>query len=227
MHVFCDFDGTISVEDATDYILSRFAEPAWERIEEEWKRGLIGSAECMQRQIALIHATRQELDGALDGVAIDPGFAAFHDFCWKRGIPLTVISDGVDYFIGHILSRHRLDHVPVIANRLAISGINGHTSYSLTSPYSDAACASASGVCKCRAVQSLDTRIYIGDGRSDFCVSDKPDVVFAKGKLAEYCTDQGIDFIPYQQFADVTRALERILPAILRGEPQTVDYAVA
>lgn len=227
MHVFCDFDGTISIEDATDYVLNRFAEPEWITIEEEWKRGRIGSAECMRRQVALIHATQPELNKALDGIEIDPGFSAFNDFCWRRGIPLTVISDGVDYFIERILARYQLEHLPVIANKLAINGINGHTKYSLTSPYSNAACASASGVCKCRAVQSPDTRIYIGDGRSDFCVSDKPDVIFAKGRLAEYCADQGIDFIPYRQFSDITCALERILPSILRNEPQTADYAVA
>lgn len=227
MHVFCDFDGTISIKDATDYILSRFADPEWERIEDQWKRGLIGSAECMQRQIALIHATRQQLDGALDELAIDPGFAGFIDFCWNRNIPVTVISDGVDYFIKRILARHHLEYLPIIANRLAISGLNGHTSYKLSSPYSDAACASASGVCKCRAVQSPDTRIFIGDGRSDFCVSDKPDLVFAKGKLAEYCTDQGIPFIAYDQFTEVTQALKQVLPKILRGEPQAVNYAIA
>lgn len=228
MHVFCDFDGTISIEDATDFILSRFADPEWEIIEEEWKRGHIGSAECMQRQIALIHATRPELDKALDEITIDPGFSAFNDFCWNHGIPATVISDGVDYFIQRILTRHNLSYLPVIANRLAISGLNGHTSYHLSSPYSDAACASASGVCKCRAVTSLDTRIYIGDGRSDFCVSDKPDLVFAKGKLAEYCESQGIAFISYGQFADVTPTLKRLLPGLLHGgKPQLVEYVSA
>jgi 2-hydroxy-3-keto-5-methylthiopentenyl-1-phosphate phosphatase len=227
MHVFSDFDGTISVEDATDFILSRFADSEWEIIEDEWKRGLIGSAECMQRQIALIHATRQELDQALDEISIDPGFKSFNDFCWEHGIPVTVISDGVDYFIKRILARHHLEYLPIIANELAITGLNGHTSYRLSSPYSDPACASASGVCKCRAVASPDMRIYIGDGRSDFCVSDKPDLIFAKGKLAEYCTQKSIPFIAYCQFTDVTRALQQALPEIIRREPTVANYAIA
>lgn len=228
MHVFCDFDGTISIEDATDFILSRYADPEWEAIEDQWKRGEIGSAECMQHQISLIHATRQILDKALDEVSIDPGFAVFNDLCWSHGIPITVISDGVDYFIQRILARHQLEHLPVIANRLTISGLNGHTAYSLSSPYSDSACASASGVCKCRAVSSPDMRIYIGDGRSDFCVSDKPDLIFAKGKLAEFCADRGISFIAYRQFSDITPALQKILPGIIHQESEeAISYAIA
>ncbi len=226
MHVFCDFDGTISIVDATDYILSRFAYPEWEVIEEEWKRGLIGSAECMQRQVALIHVTRQKLDMALDEIKIDLGFADFNDFCWEHGIPVTVISDGVDYFIQRILARHNLEYLPVIANNLTISGNNGHTEYRLSSPYSDASCASASGVCKCRAVSSPDMRIYIGDGRSDFCVSDKPDLLFAKGKLAEYCSNQGIPFIAYEQFSDITQILKNLLPG-LQYAPEFISYAIA
>lgn len=227
MHVFCDFDGTISIEDATDYVLSQFADPEWKIIEDKWKRGLIGSAECMQRQIALIRATHEQLDKTLEKISIDPGFVAFSNFCWQHRIPLTIISDGVDYFIQKILARNGIEFLPVIANKLTISGFNGHTSYQLSSPYSHPSCASASGVCKCRQVESLDMRVYIGDGRSDFCVSNKPDLVFAKGKLAEYCAQREIPFIAYQQFTDIIPALRKTLPGITYREPETSHYAIA
>ena len=77
MQVFCDFDGTISIEDATDMVLSRFAGSEWEDIERQWKQGLIGSAECMRRQIALIQASRKDLDDLLDTVSIDPALRSF------------------------------------------------------------------------------------------------------------------------------------------------------
>jgi 2-hydroxy-3-keto-5-methylthiopentenyl-1-phosphate phosphatase len=115
MQVFCDFDGTISVQDATDFILARFADPAWQHIEEQWKQGAIGSAECMQRQVTLIRATGQQLDAALDEIEIDPSFPAFANYCRSQGIPLTIASDGVDYFIHRILARHRLPPLQVIA----------------------------------------------------------------------------------------------------------------
>jgi 2-hydroxy-3-keto-5-methylthiopentenyl-1-phosphate phosphatase len=191
MQVFCDFDGTISVQDATDFILTRFADPKWQDIEEQWKQGAIGSAQCMQRQVALIRATRRQLDAALDEIEIDPSFPAFASYCRSQGIPLTVISDGVDYFIHRILARHRLPPLPVIANQLTIRGHNGYTRHQLTSCFSEVTCQSAAGMCKCRCVDAaIGTRVYIGDGRSDFCVANKPELVFAKGNLAEFWYDK-------------------------------------
>jgi 2,3-diketo-5-methylthio-1-phosphopentane phosphatase len=228
MQVFCDFDGTISTEDATDFILSRLAPAKWQEIEEEWKQGIIGSAECMQRQIALIEVDKAKLDAALDEIAIDPGFTSFINFCHMQGLPVIIISDGVDYFIQRILARYHLQHLPVIANRLSILDTNGKTQYRLSSPYSHASCASVAGVCKCRAINVTSKKcVYIGDGRSDFCVSSKPDLVFAKDKLAEYCVQQKIAFIPYQQFTDVTKALQHTLSAANENETKTAAYAFA
>jgi 2-hydroxy-3-keto-5-methylthiopentenyl-1-phosphate phosphatase len=228
MQVFCDFDGTISVQDATDFILASFADPEWQDIEEQWKQGAIGSAQCMQRQIALIRATRRQLDAALDEIEIDPSFPAFASYCRSQGIPLTVISDGVDYFIHRILARHRLPPLPVIANQLTIRGHNGYTRYQLTSCFGEVTCQSAAGMCKCRCVDAaIGTRVYIGDGRSDFCVANKLELVFAKGNLAEFCVRQGIAFIPYRQFSDVAQELKTSVPALLHRQPEMPTHAFA
>jgi 2-hydroxy-3-keto-5-methylthiopentenyl-1-phosphate phosphatase len=217
MPVFCDFDGTISIQDATDFILARFADPEWQDIEEHWKQGAIGSAQCMQRQVALIRASRRQLDAALDEIEIDPSFPAFASYCRSQGIPLTVISDGVDYFIHRILARHRLPPLPVIANQLTIHGHNGDKRYRLALPSSQATCESAAGMCKCNCLDAATgKRVYVGDGRSDFCVANKPELVFAKGSLAEFCARRSIAFLPYRQFDDVTQALKTTVPVLLR-----------
>ena len=228
MQVFCDFDGTISVQDATDFILSRFADPEWQDIEAQWKQGAVGSAQCMQRQVALIRTTRQQLDAALDEIEIDPSFPAFAGYCRAQRIPLTILSDGVDYFIHRILAHHCLPPLPVIANQLTIGGHNGYTRYQLTSCFSEVTCQSAAGMCKCLCVDAaIGTRVYIGDGRSDFCVANKPELVFAKGNLAQYCERQGIALIRYRRFADVTRALKRRVPTPLCCPTETPARALA
>lgn len=211
MQVFCDFDGTISTLDTVDAILGQFADTQWEAIEDEWKQGIIGSGECMRRQIALLRGTRHQLSDALDAIDIDPDFPAFVAYCTDAGIPVTVISDGVDYFIQHVLTRHGIT-LPVIANHLAISGSGEQTRYQLFSPFANEAC--SSGVCKCSAVGARSgMRVYVGDGRSDFCVSNKPELVFAKGKLADHCAREGTPYITYQQFGDVIQALQRNVPS--------------
>ncbi|AGT10403.1 MtnX-like HAD-IB family phosphatase [Paracoccus aminophilus] len=222
MQVYCDFDGTISVVDGTDHVLSRLADPAWEEVETLWLEGAIDSGECMRRQVALIRASRAELDAVLDGIAIDPGFADFAAFCHAKGLPLTIVSDGVDYFIRRILARHGLDKFPVIANRLSIHEQGGTTRFELVSPHARKDCTAASGVCKCAVIAPRGLRIFVGDGRSDFCVSDKPELVYAKGKLADFCADAGTAFIRYDRFAEITAHLRTALPGLAQPlQPDT------
>lgn len=216
MQVFCDFDGTISIEDATDMVLTRFAGSEWEDIEQLWKQGLIGSGECMRRQIALIEASRGELDRFLDTLAIDPGFESFLSFCRRGELPVTIVSDGVDYFIRRILARHGIDGLPIVANVLTCSVSQGRESYSLFPPFTATGCVSGAGVCKCRVVDSSDLQVYIGDGRSDFCVSDKVDLVFAKAKLVDYCEENGIPYVGFEDFSDLLPKMEAVLPSVER-----------
>ena len=208
-HIFCDFDGTITTRDATDFVLERLAPPEWLEIEAKWQRGLIGSAECMRSQVALINATRQELNQTLDEVQIDEGFVEFAALCRRVNIPLTIVSDGVDHFIRYILTRYRLGEIPVVANRLTITPENG---YRLDSPWSSDQCRSGAGVCKCSFVnEEKEQRLYVGDGRSDFCVSNKPEFVFAKGTLAAHCKKNNIPYTSYQNFHDVADGLKNLL----------------
>lgn len=205
MRIICDFDGTITTIDTTDQVLEALADPEWRTLETLWLAGDISAAECMRRQVALIPADDAALDAVLDGVELDPGFAAFIAWCEARTLPVAVVSDGVDYFIRRILARYGLDRLPVVANRL--SGRR------LDHPWRREGCAAGSGVCKCdAAVSSADAPlVIIGDGRSDFCVSAQADVLFAKGALAEYAAARGQAFIAFDTFHDVTLALSGLL----------------
>ena len=63
--------------DVTDEILAQLAHPSWREIEQEWTRGLIGSRECLERQIALVDTSAEELHALIDAVPIDPAFSRF------------------------------------------------------------------------------------------------------------------------------------------------------
>lgn len=211
MHAYCDFDGTIALEDVTDLVLERFASEEWHRLERDWDAGRITAAECMRSQIPMIQATLQDLNAFLDTVEIDPEFPAFAAFCQRQDIGITVVSDGVDHFIRRILARHGVTHVTIIANRLSSSVTKQQFKYRLDTPFASAGCASGAGVCKCNIVQTSAQHIYVGDGRSDFCVSRQASLVFAKSKLALHCQQQAIPFIPYESFSDVHHAVASLL----------------
>ncbi|CAN7431188.1 MtnX-like HAD-IB family phosphatase [Caulobacter sp. LjRoot300] len=212
MRVFCDFDGTIAKVDTTDLVLTRLADPAWEGLEERWTRGEVTAAECMRGQVALIGGDDTALDAVLDTVELTEGFAAFVAWCQAHHVPLTVVSDGVDHFIVRILERHGLGRLPVIANHLVGNGELGRR---LEQPWSRAGCAAGSGVCKCQVAARSDARandprdlmVFIGDGRSDFCVSGRADLLFARDKLAAYARSRAMPHHEFSDFHSITATL--------------------
>jgi 2,3-diketo-5-methylthio-1-phosphopentane phosphatase len=212
MQVFCDFDGTISKEDVTDLVLDRFARPEWREIEDQWTNGRITAAQCMRRQIQLLQAKHEDIDAFLDTIEIDSAFGAFKAFCEENGLSLIIVSDGVDHFIRRVLAKHGLEDIQIIANKL-ISRPHACTmpDFDLGFPFKSAACAAGAGVCKCAQVRPSGNHIYIGDGRSDFCVSHEAQLVFAKAKLADHCRANCLPFIPYSGFAEIQASVAAIL----------------
>jgi 2,3-diketo-5-methylthio-1-phosphopentane phosphatase len=223
-NILCDFDGTITVEDVTDSLLDRFAPPEWQVLEHRWRNGEIGSAECMAGQVALLDASREEIDAHLASMRIDPAFPQFVEAVLAAGSTLRIVSDGLDYAIRAILSRYRLDGLPVLANRLVQ---DGPRSWKLETPFSDRHCRIASGNCKCvNAVREHNRRhrvLLIGDGASDFCAAAEADHVFAKHRLIEHCRHAGI---PHQSIVGFADAIA-LLPALLAGTLHTARRVLA
>jgi 2-hydroxy-3-keto-5-methylthiopentenyl-1-phosphate phosphatase len=213
--VFVDFDGTISVGDTTDLILERFADPSWQAVEADWVAGRIGSRECLARQIDLIRATPETLDTFARKSAIDPHFAGFAALCAAHGLPVTVVSDGLDRVASAMLARAGLQ-LPIIANHLEWLG---EDRWRLGFPHARDDCRASAGHCKCATLAAAPgaLRVLIGDGRSDFCAASTADLVIAKGALAVYCGNNAIPFEPFTDFAGATTVLVRWLAAVGRS----------
>ena len=216
MIVFTDFDGTITQTDVTDEILAQLAHPSWQEIEQEWTRGLIGSRECLERQIALVHASAEELDALIDEVPIDPAFAPFYRFARKRGIPLYVLSEGFEYFIVRILKRAGINEplrngLHMFSSALRLEGRRLIPSF----PHSAGLCGHGCATCKAAMLRRFGKGkhpiIFVGDGLSDRFAVDEADVVFAKRHLLAYCKEHGKACHPFQTFGDVEEALASLL----------------
>ena len=210
-HIFCDFDGTVSTVDVSDSLLEAFALPEWQDIESEWKAGLIGSLECMRRQVELMRCSRPALDAHLQQIGIDPAFPAFVAHCEDAHLPLYILSDGIDYAIQAILDRHRLGHLPVFANRLPFRGPDR---YALAFPHARKGCPVAAGTCKCQLMDGQrsedDSTLLIGDGASDFCAAMDADLVLAKASLRKFCRDKGVQHREFNDFRDVLEIVKKL-----------------
>jgi len=200
-----DFDGTIAPDDPTDRLFESCADPLWRDIEEAWQKGKITSRECMERQVALIRASPNDLDRLIDTIHIDPAFPDFLRFCQGEGIDVTIVSDGFEYIVRRVLEREQLA-VPFFANDLKWMGDNR---WQLSFPHQKTNCRVGGGNCKCShgAQQGNGYCVVIGDGRSDFCMASQADYVIAKGHLLAFCKDALLPHAPFQNFENATAGL--------------------
>ncbi len=204
--VSIDFDGTITDCDITDEILKAFARPEWEEIERRWETGIIGSRECLSLQFSLIDSPIEKILKYVDCFAPNRTFSSFIEFIRENKIPFAIISDGFDIFIKRILSNAGIKNVPVFANKVDNNGKGLKTVF----PYMGKEC--PFGICKCSVAEKLSNgnRIFhIGDGRSDFCLSEKVTYTFSKGKLTEYCKTNNIPHFSFKDFNDIKTVLEK------------------
>lgn len=149
--------------------------------------------------------SKDKLYEFLDSIQIDPGFMKFIDFAKSNyNAKIYILSDGFRLFIKRILKNHLSKIDGIFSNRLYLINKSFKTSY----PHTKNDC--PIGVCKCSLYQKLKTEkaIYIGDGRSDFCIGGKADFVFAKGKLKTYLESKNVkNFISFSCFEDIINQL--------------------
>jgi 2-hydroxy-3-keto-5-methylthiopentenyl-1-phosphate phosphatase len=158
----------------------------------------------MERQVALLRASPDELDNQIRGVRIDPGFAPFLKVCRRLGADVKIVSDGLDRVVGAALENAQLE-VPFFANKLEWQGGDR---WRLTFPHWRSDCRVGGANCKCSHGERLPgPRVAIGDGRSDFCMSAGADYVIAKGKLADYCRSHRRPHATFTDFNEVSAHL--------------------
>jgi 2-hydroxy-3-keto-5-methylthiopentenyl-1-phosphate phosphatase len=207
--VWLDFDGTLTKQDVVDTLIRRFADSdAWRDLENAWQAGRIGSRACLSGQFALLQIDEPELDRFLDSIELDAGAPRLLSLLRQHDVPVTVVSDGIDWFIERIFRSHRIVPPPVRSNSLMRDG----QTWRLVCPHSSSVCPVGAAHCKCSSIERLNDsqrqRVYVGDGMSDLCAAKKAHVRFAKGTLATKLADERIDFIRFNTLYDVCAAFE-------------------
>lgn len=203
--IYCDFDGTITKKDAVNTFFELYADPKWTEYEDLWVQGRISSKENAISQVALLpEMTEDVLNQYINSIEIDDYFAEFVDFVKSNGIKLVIISDGFDLFIEKTLEKHNLKGIKFFANHL----IYENNKFNIEFPYHNSKCDIGAGMCKCARVNEKDY-CYIGDGTSDLCVARKANVLFASKVLKTYCKENNVNCIPFENFSNIIRTLER------------------
>ena len=211
IHIFTDFDGTITREDLGDKVFDVFGK--FSEYDPLLTSGELTVPEYWHLLAASITSdtTPEMLRLWASEQPADEHFRGFVQFCREKNIPLTVVSDGFDVYIDTVLEREGAGELPRFCNQLLYD--NGV--FTPFFPGRDESCTCFCASCKrnsvLRSVPPEALVIYIGDGYSDFCAADHADIIFAKKALAAYCNRKRLPHYPFSTFADVQTIVAQLV----------------
>jgi 2,3-diketo-5-methylthio-1-phosphopentane phosphatase len=211
MVVLCDFDGTITEVDTAEFVLCTFAREDWRAIEELFEKGEITLEECLRRQFSLVRASREQMLNALKGVTtLRLGFEEFARFCKDSGIPLVIVSAGLDFVVKHVLKAKKLTNLVTVympRTRITTDGIEfkfprRHFTNSVNFKHDLAMQYKSQGL----------RMVFIGDGHADFAAAKEADIAFViKGsRLEELCKKENIRFKSISNFSEVLESMGKM-----------------
>ena len=205
--VQCDFDGTITEEDVSFFLLDKFANGDWRQLLDEYQHGRLSVGSFSARAFAMVRDDRQTLLEAMKSmVKIRAGFPEMIDYFRRNSFHFVIVSNGLDFYINAILRDLGILDVEIYAAQTYFypEGIKiqyiGPDGMPIDDKFKEA------------YVHSFLRRgyrtIYIGDGTSDVTPASHCDYIFATGELFTHCRKTNIDCIPFTDFRDIVRSLE-------------------
>jgi 2-hydroxy-3-keto-5-methylthiopentenyl-1-phosphate phosphatase len=205
--VQCDFDGTITEEDTSFFLLDTFAQGDWRRVLQEYKEHKISVGEFNTKAFAMVKADKATLLKALKGkVRVRAGLHELVNYCLRRGFRLVIVSNGLDFYIEATLKDLGLKNIEVHAaqSRFDSQGMEvqylGPDGKRLEVGFKEA---------YIESFLNLGYEvIYMGNGDSDIAPAKYAHHVFATGELLAYCRENNLKCMPFENFTDAVRKLE-------------------
>ena len=205
--VQCDFDGTVTEEDTSFFLLDAFAQGDWRRLLREYKEHKISVGEFNTKAFAMVKADKPMLLEALEGkVKVRTGFHELVNYCLRRGFRLAIVSNGLDFYIEATLKDLGLKNIEVHAAQASFHPEGMEVQY--VGPNGKRL---EDGVKEAYTKSFLKlgyTVIYMGNGDSDVAPAKYAHYVFSTGELLAYCRENNLNYKPFENFIDVVRGID-------------------
>ncbi|MCM3573014.1 2-hydroxy-3-keto-5-methylthiopentenyl-1-phosphate phosphatase [Mesobacillus subterraneus] len=208
--IFCDFDGTVTEKDNIIAIMKEFGSDGWDEIKEAVLDRSISIREGVGKMFSLLPVSKKEeiIQFAVQNARIRPGFQEFLDFAREEGIPVYIVSGGIDFFLEPIIEPFG----PITGIYCNGSDFTGET-IKIEWPNScDDQCSNDCGCCKPSIMRRIDQRdaykIVIGDSVTDLEAAKQADFVLARDYLKDKCEEWEIAHRPFETFYDCIEALK-------------------
>ena len=209
-----DFDETAAEQNVAETLLKEFGGNGWQGFRESFRNGTMNLRHYQEKAFNEIESSLDEMGIVIAELAwIRPGFQEMNNYCSANDIQLSIVTNGLEFYVDALLQKAHLRDIPSYS--IKVTGSPKKLEYSY--PYATEECWEW-GNCKCKVLfehRAGGTKIvYAGDGRSDFCVAQQADFVFARSTLLQHCQRLGIPHMEFEDFYDVLAAFQHGLPTI-------------
>ncbi|WP_010171189.1 2-hydroxy-3-keto-5-methylthiopentenyl-1-phosphate phosphatase [Bacillus coahuilensis] len=212
LHIYCDFDGTITMNDNIIELMNTYAPKEAKTIIQQILTKDVPIQDGVGRLFSFLPSSRQKefRQHLVSTATIRPGFEELIGYCQTEEIPLTIVSGGIDFFI-----------YPILAGFVSIDDIYcneadfSHEKIRIIWPYTcDSACQNECGCCKPSIIrkigQSYEKVIMIGDSVTDIEAAKLADLTLSCGKvLSDECQSLGLPYKDFHSFHEVIHILEK------------------
>ena len=208
--VLVDFDDTAAEQNVASLLLERFGDPSWQVVRGRYRGGELTLKEYQEETFRNILADRAVMqDYVKEHSNLRPYFHEVWNYCAVHGLPMAIVSQGLDFYIQALLEKEGLPQIPVYSVNTKFTPQGITYQYHYTFPGHE-----RQGNSKGLVVDTYKERghyvIYAGDGTSDLEAAPKADLLFAHRTLAEECRRQKIPYRPFKDFQAVLLALREI-----------------
>lgn len=202
--VFCDFDGTITVEDTFVNVCRHFAADTVDRLLREIFKGSLSLKDGIRDIVESIPSARYpEMLDFVNGTPLRAGLERFLDFLEGKNIPFVVISGGL---MGLVL--RQLGPIAVRAERIYAADVDTSGKYlRVISPFEDGS--ELVNKKKIMSTYRYTDAAAIGDGVTDQGMAMEASIVFARKHLADFLDKCSKSYETWNDFYDVRETLER------------------
>jgi len=214
--LFCDFDGTYSVQDVGSTLARMYLS---ERRRALWDRFEAGEFDPWGYNIELFSGFRlpeSELHAFLATIDLDPGARALQAWCSENDVVFRILSDGFDYNLDWLQHHHNVEF-DYEANHLVYGGAAGDE-WRISPGSRNDSCSCGTGTCKRGIIRARRKErpgsfcVHVGNGRvSDLCGAEEADLAFAKDTLAAALRERKRTFEPFESLNDVVARLDPLL----------------
>ncbi|WP_445630054.1 HAD-IB family phosphatase [Nostoc sp. DSM 114167] len=196
--VFCDFDGTITVDETFVAVLKKFAPVISAKLLPEMYAKRLTLREGVKEILQSIpSASYPEILEFTKPQLIRPGFIELLDFLEFQGVSLIVISGGLRGMVEVVLDGivHRIERIYAVDVDISSTYLKVNSEYEGDTEL----------IAKVQVMDRYpaDEKIAIGDSITDLNMGLQASVVFARSPLAKYLDEHQKPYISWDDFFQI------------------------